>query len=90
MEKLLWCIVPSTKYDYYKFPDGGIEEGESILQALKRETLEETGLVIQEETVEVYGYVHRILRSLHDQDQCFIQDNFDYLCQAQEFILLKI
>lgn len=35
------AMVYSRKYDYYKFPGGGIERGETREQALVRETAEE-------------------------------------------------
>ena len=31
-------MIHSLKYDYYKFPGGGIEDGESNEEALIRET----------------------------------------------------
>ena len=34
------------KYDFYKLPGGGVEKGESIEEALKREILEEVGCAI--------------------------------------------
>lgn len=34
------AMVHSIKYDYYKFPGGGIEDGESKETALIRETRE--------------------------------------------------
>ena len=60
------AMVHSLKYDYYKFPGGGIEQGESPVDAMIRETREETGLVVKPETVREYGYVHRIQRSNSD------------------------
>lgn len=80
------AMVHSLKYDYYKFPGGGIEQGESPVDAMIRETREETGLVVKPETVREYGYVHRIQRSNSDETECFVQDNFYYLCDAEKEI----
>ena len=41
------AMVHSLKYDYYKFPSGGIEQGESPVDAMIRETREEAGLVVK-------------------------------------------
>ena len=78
------AMVHSLKYDYYKFPGGGIENGENPVDAMIRETREEAGLVVIPESVREYGYVHRIQRSDSDPTECFIQDNFYYLCDALE------
>lgn len=78
------AMVHSLKYDYYKFPGGGIEAGEDPVDAMIRETREEAGLVVLPETVEEYGYVHRIQKSDEDETECFIQDNYYYLCQVEE------
>jgi 8-oxo-dGTP pyrophosphatase MutT (NUDIX family) len=78
------AMVHSLKYNYYKFPGGGIEEGESIEDAVVRETLEESGLRIDRSTMREYGYVHRIQKNTYDSEECFIQDNFYYLCEAGE------
>ena len=80
------AMVHSLKYDYYKFPGGGIEQGESPVDAMIRETREETGLVVKPETVREYGYVHRIQRSNSDETECFVQDNFYYLCDVEKEI----
>lgn len=78
------AMVHSLKYNYYKFPGGGIEEGENHNQALIRETLEESGLTIISESIKEYGYVHRIQKSeLYD---VFIQDNYYYLCDVEDKI----
>ena len=77
------AMVHSLKHDYYKFPGGGIEKGESPVDAMIRETREEAGLVVIPETVREYGYVHRIQKSDWDADECFVQDNYYYLGEAE-------
>jgi len=37
------ALINVTKLGYYKLPGGGVEEGESMQEALKRECLEEIG-----------------------------------------------
>ena len=78
------AMIHSLKYDYYKFPGGGIEAGENPVEAMIRETREEAGLVVIPETVREYGYVHRIQKSQSNPDETFIQDNYYYLCDAQD------
>lgn len=78
------AMIHSLKYDYYKFPGGGIEPDEDPITAMIRETREETGLVVKPETVKEYGYVHRIQKSDKDDTECFIQDNYYYLCDAED------
>jgi 8-oxo-dGTP pyrophosphatase MutT (NUDIX family) len=78
------AMVHSLKYDYYKFPGGGIEAGEDPVDALIREAREEAGLVIIPGTIREYGCVHRIQKSDRDETECFVQDNYYYLCCAEE------
>ena len=78
------AMIHSLKYDYYKFPGGGIECEESPVAAMIRETREEAGLVVRPETVKEFGLVHRIQRSNKDSTECFVQDNFYYLCDAED------
>ena len=78
------AMIRSRKYDYYEFPGGGIENGETPIEALIRETREEAGLIVIPETVREYGYVHRIQRSNYDPAECFVQDNYYYLCEAMD------
>ncbi len=81
------AMIHSLKYDYYKFPGGGIENGEEPVEAMIRETREEAGLVVVPESVKEYGYVHRIQKSDMDETECFIQDNYYYLCKAKEMMV---
>ena len=78
------AMIHSLKYDYYKLPGGGIESGEDPINAMIRETREESGLIIKPETIKEYGYVHRIQKSDSDKMECFIQDNYYYLCEVEE------
>lgn len=78
------AMIHSLKYDYYKFPGGGIEDGEDPVEAMIRETQEEAGLIVVPASVKEYGYVHRIQRSDRDDAECFVQDNFYYLCRAED------
>ncbi len=77
-------MVHSLKYDHYKFPGGGIEKDEDPVEAMIRETREETGLIVVPGSVKEYGYVHRIQKSDLDPTECFVQDNYYYLCEAQD------
>ncbi len=76
------AMVHSRKYDYYKFPGGGIEPGENQAAALIRETAEEAGLKVIPESIHPYGYVHRVKKG--DNEPRFIQDNYYYCCEAAE------
>ncbi len=77
------AMVYSRKYDYYKFPGGGLEPHESPVEALQRETLEESGLRIIPASIREYGFVHRIQRSMTDKTACWVQDNYYFICDAE-------
>ena len=69
-EKNQFCVVRSEKYGFIQLPGGGIEEGESITEALKREAREETGWLITD--IQPIGYTleHRNdIRNVHPYDQ---------------------
>ena len=60
------AMIHSMKHDYYKFPGGGIEQGEDAAAAMIRETREEAGLLVIPETIKEFGYVHRIQKSFQN------------------------
>ncbi|MBR6667627.1 MAG: NUDIX domain-containing protein [Clostridia bacterium] len=78
------AMLHSLRDGYYKFPGGGIEKDERPEEAMIRETREEAGLIVKTETVREYGYVHRIQRGGQDPQECFVQDNFYYLCETED------
>ena len=80
------AMVHSLKYDYYKFPGGEIRDGENPADTMIRETKEEAGLKVLPETVQEYGLVHRIQKSTVDETECFIQDNYYYLCKTADTV----
>ena len=79
----IW-MIHSLKYDYYKFPGGGIEQGESMIDALIRETAEEAGLRVKPDSVREYGCVRRVQKSTYDGYDHFIQNNFYFTCDVYD------
>ena len=77
------ALVKSEKAGYYKFPGGGIENGETHQQTLIRETKEETGLNIDTSSIKVYGKVKEIRKSLYD-NEVFEQISYYYFCKVIE------
>lgn len=75
------AMVHSLKYNYYKFPGGGIEQGETKYEALIREVKEETGLIVIRGSIREFGMVHRIQKG--KIEGVFVQDNYYYICEAE-------
>ena len=75
-------MMHSLKYDYYKLPGGGIEEGESLEDTLGREVREESGLFVKRDSIKEFGYVRRIEKGKYED--IFIQENFYFLCEVEE------
>ena len=76
------AMAYSRKYNYYKFPGGGIELAESMEDALIREVSEETGLRVIKNSIQEYGQVHRVQKGT--KEDIFIQDNYYFLCSVEE------
>lgn len=77
-------LVYSKKFDYYKFPGGGLNKGESDTEALLREVQEETGYQVVPESVEEFGRVLRRQKDSYEADHIFEQENRYYFCRAKE------
>ncbi|MBN2540062.1 MAG: NUDIX domain-containing protein [Bacilli bacterium] len=64
----------------YKFPGGGVEESEDLIEALKRETLEEAGLTITE-VKKCLGYTDQIYPDKYNPDLTFYMRSIYYLVE---------
>ena len=76
------AMMHSLKYDYYKLPGGGIEEGEELRDTLVREVKEESGLVVKKETIKEFGSVRRIEKGMFED--IFMQENYYFLCDVED------
>lgn len=77
------AMVYSAREKYFKFPGGGIREGEDGRAALIREVQEEVGLAVIPESVREYGSVLRLQKSDMEPDTVFEQENLYYFCSVE-------
>lgn len=68
------ALLNAKNKGYHKLPGGGIEKGEDVIEALKREAMEEIGCEIN--NIKELGIVeeYRNKFSLHQLSYCFITD----------------
>ena len=79
------ALVKSLKENHYKFPGGGIEDGESHIDTLIRETKEETGLIIKSDSIKDCGFIHEIRKSSFNDD-AFEQKSYYYFAEVEDEI----
>lgn len=77
------AMVHSRKYDYYKFPGGGMEPGEKTRDTLCREVREEAGLAVIPGSIRAYGRVRRVQKSDRENADYFLQENYYFLCEGE-------
>ena len=76
-------LIHLEKSNEYKFPGGGVEDGEDNIIALKRETLEEAGVKIHR-IGDFLGYVDQTYPDIYNNNKCFFQRSYYYYCDIFE------
>ena len=66
----------------YKIPGGGVEEGESLIDALEREVLEETGLSIVRDSIVEIGEVLEVREDIFKPGTKYVAHSYLYFCDV--------
>lgn len=77
------AMVHSLEEGFYKFPGGGVEQGESLVDAAIRETAEEVGLRVIPESVREYGYITERRHGIYGEE-IFEMDSYYFLADVEE------
>lgn len=75
-------LMIQSKYGDYKFPGGGMEEGENRIDTLAREIKEETGFDLLPNSAEYYGTVTEKRRGEYGDILCM--DSHYFFCEVSE------
>jgi len=80
------ALLYSTKYEFYCFPGGAIDENETLVEALIRETREEAGLIVKPGSIKEFGKILEIRKDLYIED-IFEQHEYYYTCDVEDAIV---
>lgn len=83
IEKAGLFAMQQGKRGEYKIPGGGMDEGETVVQALMREVQEETGLVIIPESMKELGEIIELRRDIFDENTKYIAHSMHYACEVK-------
>src|SRR5690554_1388145 len=83
------AMIKGKKFNELKFPGGGLEQGETHLECLMREVVEETGLIIDVLTQKPFGLVTEIRKSTIEVDTIFQMNSYYYTVSLDDTKLGK-
>lgn len=75
-------------YNDYSFPGGGVENGENLEDCVKREVLEEVGIISN--NVKLFDIITEKRRSQRNLNKNFIQKNYYYSLEYHDEIECKL
>ena len=75
-------LLIHSKYGDYKFPGGGMEQGERLTDTLLREVREETGYEVVPESIRAFLLVHERRRGA--QDDLLMMDSYYFFCDVSD------
>ena len=76
--------VQQSKAGDYKILGGGVEQGESLADALLREVQEESGLVVIPESIRPIGEIVEKRRDIFDPSMIYVCHSCFFFCDAME------
>lgn len=87
--RALICIdgiyaMQRAKSGEYKLPGGRLEKGETPICALKREVEEETGLIVDEKSIEEIGEIIEIRKDVFYDSKKYICLSLYYRCDVKD------
>ncbi len=80
-DKLL--VIYLKNYGEYKLPGGGVEPGETLIEALKREVNEETGFTVTD-VIRPIGKIIHTRPDKQSEDELFTQISYYYVCSVND------
>lgn len=76
--------MQKSKDGEYKILGGGVDFGETFCEALAREVLEESGLIIKKESICELGEMLELRRDRFEPEKKYVCHSYFYACDAED------